>query len=61
MFPCGFGANNDLGTKIMFWPREKWTKRQKIKDVGGGGGRGSGRKETLFAGKPWDFENPACQ
>lgn len=22
----------------MFWPREKWTKRQKIKDVGGGGG-----------------------
>ena len=29
---------------------------QKIKDVEG---RGSGRKET-FAGKPWDFENPAC-
>ena len=25
-----------------------------------GGGVGSGRKET-FAGKPWDFENPACQ
>ena len=35
-------------------PRDK-----KLKMLGGGG-RGSGRKET-FAGKPWDFENPACQ
>lgn len=28
----------------MFWPREKWTKRQKIKDVGGGGGGVEGRR-----------------
>ena len=42
----------------MFWPHEKWTESQKIKEVGGG--EGEWKKETL-ADKPRDFENPGCQ
>ena len=33
----------------MFWPHEKWTKRQKIKDVGGGGGWGGEGRRRLQA------------
>ena len=59
-----FWSKQQPWNNAMYWPCEKWTKSQKIKEVAGGGGGGggwwSGRKETL-ADKPHDFENPACQ
>ena len=47
-----------LEQKKCFGHTKNGPRDKKLKMLGGG--RGSGRKET-FVGKPWDFENPACQ
>ena len=57
-FSLWFWSTQRPWNNAMFWPHEKWTESQKIKEVGGG--EGEWKKETL-ADKPRDFENPGCQ